>query len=257
MPLSGSLYTVMWPPDCLMKPNTMERPRPVPLPCSLVVKNGSKIRVRTSGRHADAGVADFDHHIVTCRDIGMHCGIGLIQVAIAASAISRDPPRGMASRALVARLAIAASNCARSICTGHTFGDIASSIDDVLAQGSHKQPDDRADHLVDIGTLGLQGLAARECQQSPREVRPAQGRIQSIAHQFVGHRVLGADFAQHIEIADDDCEQIVEVVRQTAGKLADRLHLLRLAQLLALFVRLMALGQVTDDADERLIAAVR
>ena len=49
MPLPGSLYTVMWPPDCFMKPNTIERPRPVPLPCSLVVKNGSKMRVRMSG----------------------------------------------------------------------------------------------------------------------------------------------------------------------------------------------------------------
>jgi hypothetical protein len=32
-----------------MKPNTIESPSPVPLPCSLVVKNGSKIRESTSG----------------------------------------------------------------------------------------------------------------------------------------------------------------------------------------------------------------
>ena len=39
----------MKPPDCLTMPNTVERPRPVPLPTSLVVKNGSKILSITSG----------------------------------------------------------------------------------------------------------------------------------------------------------------------------------------------------------------
>ena len=33
---------------------------------------------------------------------------------------------------------------------------------------------------------------------------------------------------QHLDIADDDRQQIVEVVRQAARELADRLHLLRL-----------------------------
>jgi len=31
----------MPPPDCAAKPKTLERPRPVPRPTSLVVKNGS------------------------------------------------------------------------------------------------------------------------------------------------------------------------------------------------------------------------
>ena len=36
---------------------------------------------------------------------------------------------------------------------------------------------------------------------------------------------------QRLQIADDDGQQIVEVVRDPAGQLADRLHLLRLAKL--------------------------
>ena len=39
----------MWPPDCLTNPNTMLSPSPVPLPTSLVVKNGSKTRSISSG----------------------------------------------------------------------------------------------------------------------------------------------------------------------------------------------------------------
>ena len=38
-----SLCTATSPPDCLAKPNTWLRPKPVPLPTSFVVKNGSKI----------------------------------------------------------------------------------------------------------------------------------------------------------------------------------------------------------------------
>ena len=46
-------------------------------------------------------------------------------------------------------------------------------------------------------------------------------------------------------------------MRQAAGELADRLHLLRMAQLLALGFRLAPLGQVAHDADEGVVAALR
>ena len=41
----------------------MSRPRPVPSPTRLVVKNGSKIRLLDLGRDAGAGVADLDQHL--------------------------------------------------------------------------------------------------------------------------------------------------------------------------------------------------
>ena len=37
---------------------------------------------------------------------------------------------------------------------------------------------------------------------------------------------------QHLQIAEDDSEQVVEVMGHTAGELADRLQLLRLQQCL-------------------------
>src|SRR5690606_17747657 len=44
-PLPGELTSSTPPPDWDAKPNTWLRPRPLPLPTSLVVKNGSKTRV--------------------------------------------------------------------------------------------------------------------------------------------------------------------------------------------------------------------
>ena len=63
----------------------------------------------------------------------------------------------------------------------------------------------------------------------------------------VAARVAGFELAQQqIAVADHRGHQIVEVVRDAAGELADRLHLLRLAQLL---LELVASADVFDQAD--------
>ena len=49
VPIPTSLETLICPPDCLVKPNTIDSPRPVPRPASFVVKNGSKIWPIVSG----------------------------------------------------------------------------------------------------------------------------------------------------------------------------------------------------------------
>src|SRR6516162_1445338 len=49
VPLPNSLSTSIQPWCCLTMPKTVARPRPVPFPSSLVVKNGSKMRARLSG----------------------------------------------------------------------------------------------------------------------------------------------------------------------------------------------------------------
>ena len=52
---------------------------------------------------------------------------------------------------------------------------------------------------------------------------------------------------EHLEIAGDHREKIVEVMGDAPGELADRLHLLRLAQLL---LHLDACREVADEAGE-------
>ena len=60
-------------------------------------------------------------------------------------------------------------------------------------------------------------------------------------------RRFGDAALEQLQIADHDAEQIVEVVRDAAGELADRFHLLRLQQ--PRFEALL-LGQVVDDREE-------
>jgi hypothetical protein len=65
-------------------------------------------------------------------------------------------------------------------------------------------------------------------------------RLAELAHDVGRAEALGALARQH-DVAGDAGEDVVEVVGDAAGELADRLHLLRLAQL-ALELGLLELG---------------
>ena len=62
---------------------------------------------------------------------------------------------------------------------------------------------------------------------------------------------IGEPVLEHLEVAQDDGEQVVEVVRHAARELAHRLHLLRLAQLL---LQLVPCGQIAHEAGEEALA---
>ena len=90
------------------------------------------------------------------------------------------------------------------------------------------------DKPADIDRLGIERLLAREGEQPlGQRFRPPRA-----AHRVVGGAlqplavgaVVAAGALQRFEIADDDREEIVEVVRDAAGQLADAFHLLRLAE---------------------------
>ena len=55
----------------------------------------------------------------------------------------------------------------------------------------------------------------------------------------------------HFQISDNDHQQIVEFVRDAAGKLTDRLDFLGLTKL---FLRLFTVGQVKKNSQNRNIA---
>jgi hypothetical protein len=108
-----------------------------------------------------------------------------------------------------------------------------------IAPMAHIETDLRADqasqkvcafgnHVHDAQNFGLQGLLARESQKLPNKVR---GAIAVLLDLHDGGKALLAwsvPLQQQIAKADHGREQIVEVVRDPARKLADRLHLLRL-----------------------------
>jgi hypothetical protein len=78
---------------------------------------------------------------------------------------------------------------------------------------------------------------------------PARGRLIDRLHDRSELLVAAEHVGQELGHPDDDREDVVEVVRDAAGELADRLHLLRLAQLA---LERDPLGHVA--ADEEILA---
>ena len=143
------------------------------------------------------------------------------------------PPSGIASRALMHRLSSAFSSCDGSISVGHRPPAPTTSTVDLRPDGAADQLLHARDQAVDVGRLGIERLAAREGEQALGQrggalaPRPAPRR-------YSGRARRGGPGASALcsssRLPDDAGQQIVEVVRDAAGQLADRLHLLRLAQ---------------------------
>ena len=114
-----------------------------------------------------------------------------------------------------------------------------------LAAGHHLDLDRRthraADQVfhaghqaIDVGGLGIQRLPAGKGQQPVGQGGGADGGALGgggVALEIVQPALADAHREQ-IQTADDAGEQVVEIMSQAAGELADRFHLLRLAQLL-------------------------
>ena len=103
VPCPTRLFTRTKPPWPRTMPSTVASPRPVPLPISLVVKNGSKMRSRLFGRDAHAGVGHAHAHISAGLGLGRQGGEMLRRAVRFSAASVSVPPSGMASRALTHR----------------------------------------------------------------------------------------------------------------------------------------------------------
>ncbi len=159
--------------------------------------------------------------------------------------ISSSPPRGIASRALIARLRIAFSSWLRIDERGRHVGRKAGFDHDRLAKRAVKQ----LDHVGDQ-RLTSTGLASSGCRREN-----ASSRCVSAAARSVPVRALTIDRChfgssgwerplQQRKVSMDDLQQIVEVVGDAAGKLSDRLHLLGLAK------GILGLGAAFDLFDD-------
>jgi hypothetical protein len=87
------------------------------------------------------------------------------------------------------------------------------------------------DQGIDVDLARLQRLLAGECEQ-------AMGQIGAPRRGFVDHFCQGRElrrrrdaFSENFGIPGDDGENVVQVVSDASGQLADCLHLLGLAQL--------------------------
>jgi hypothetical protein len=122
-------------------------------------------------------------------------------------------------------LAIAVSSCDGRDRRIEIEGDF-----DPLAERAAQQLGDLLDLLVDLDARRAQRLASRKGQKPSRQLGAVERRGQRLVDQLLLVGVQRAAVAQQVEIADDDAEVIVEIMRQPAGQLPERFHLLRLVQ---------------------------
>ena len=97
----------------------------------------------------------------------------------------------------------------------------------------------------DIDRLRPQLLTPRESEHALGQRRAALGALDRAVDQAQQRRIVGQSFAQQLEIAEDRHQQIVEVVRDAAGQLAEALQLLHLVHLRQ---RRLALARALLDA---------
>ncbi len=120
-----------------------------------------------------------------------------------------------------------------------------------LAQGAPKQVVHAANRGCEVDHNRLQRLLAAEGEQLRGELRTAFHGIDRLLQPLACPAVTGMTPVQQFEVAAQDLQDVVEVVRHAACQLADRLHLLRLEQRLSCIlkkpVRFHPLGDVAGD----------
>ena len=100
---------------------------------------------------------------------------------------------------------------------------------DIAAQRTREHLPDALDAFAQIDHHRVEALTAREGQQLACQAFAALGRGLDRVERLHDLRFSRLETAlQNLRVAADDHQQIVEVMCDTAGELAERFHLLRL-----------------------------
>jgi len=103
---------------------------------------------------------------------------------------------------------------------------------DMFAERPAQQLLHADDFLADVDVARHQGLLSREREQAPRQVRSAFGGGRDAFGDAVQFLVCRQLLGEVFRIAENDGQQIVEIMRHAAGELTHRLHFLGLGELL-------------------------
>ncbi len=160
VPLPGSLSTSIHPWCCLTMPYTVARPRPVPFPTSLVVKNGSKMRRRVLRRNAAAGIDRRSGRRIGRFALSECSARRRASTSTVEILIASRPPLGMASRELTARFNSTCSIMPASACTSAGCGRVIQLQGDIFSQDASQHLGHVADHLVHVQPPRLHAPAA-------------------------------------------------------------------------------------------------
>ena len=210
----------------------------MPFPSPLVVKNGSKMRAWVSASIPEAGVGHDEHDVRA----GLHRRVsgGVLLVDVDVARLDRQLP---AVGHGVARVDGEVHDDLLEL-TRIGFDASQSGLqrrhqDDVLADQSPQHVVHLRDDGVEVEDPRLEHLLPAEGEELAGEGGGALRRLEDLAPPSAAARSSRDQAPQDdVAVADDDAEDVVEVVGDAAGQPADRLHLLRLAELLLQPLRL-------------------
>ena len=120
------------------------------------------------------------------------------------------------------------------------------SATDVAADRAVQQFPHVFDQRRQVDGLDLELLTAGESQQALRQRRATPRALQRGLDEPQGLGIVGEVLAQQVEISHHRHQQVVEIMRDAAGQLADRLEFLRLPQLFLGTFALCHLGHHGD-----------
>ena len=202
----------------------------MPSPSGLVVKNGSKARGHDLRRHAGAGVSHAKCYELPGRQFALR------RRAPVQPFIRRLNRNTAAIRHGVPRIDAQVQQRVLQLVRIHQRRPQTARADKFHRNRRAHRPAHQIFHVsnepVHICRLWIQCLPPRKSQQSMRQRRRAIGSAPCRGYVFCRLLMPALSKAgrQHIQAPRYACQQIVEVVRQPAGQLANRLHLLRLPQ---------------------------
>src|SRR5205085_1582621 len=116
---------------------------------------------------------------------------------------------------------------------------------DQAAERMSEELGDRGGERLDLDAGGLELLAAGEGEQAADQVRALLGGAAGHAEDLELVLVERDPPLDQAEAAEDSCEEVVEIVGDAAGELADRVHLARLDELA---FQILAVGDVEQGA---------
>ena len=250
VPRPGVLVMRRSPPDCRAKPWTMASPRPDPLPKDLVVKKGSQARASVCSIHARAVILDANNHLIARREVK---GVALARVRVAG-----DETQGPAARHRVARVdGKVEQRGLQLVSVGERMPGQRLRLRRDLDPWSQRAPEQFGGFLQgrpEVNGARVQSLAARCREQPGSKCCSTPGCFLREAKLRRGLLIAAKPLRGHLQPAEHDLQQVVEVMSDARGELAHGLELLSLP---LLSLRTVALGHVACAADEERLAAVK
>jgi hypothetical protein len=184
-----------------------------------------------------AGIRDAQQHVLTGLDVAELRRIGVVEIGIGGfdRQMAAARHRGLGIQGKVEQDALDLMRVGE----GRPKPRCENRLDaDILSKGAAKDLKHIGDEPVEIDPHRFERLAAGKGEQALRELRRAVGALYGRLHRL---RELGGKVARglrrlldlppdRVQIADDDGEQVIEVVRDAARQLSHCFHLLSLPQ---------------------------